>query len=100
MDAVISLVESVRDVVRSYARHGYSGGRPFRLYYVENPQDEVFGIVAPYDPIYKQADLVLMARIVNNQVIIDIDKTSVSLAQELKRAGVPEDRIVIAWAHK
>ena len=96
MDTLITLVEPVRDVVRSYATHGYSGGQPFRLYYVENLQDQVFMVVAPYDPLYKQADLVIMTRIVNNQVIIDIDKTSVSLYNELKQAGIPENQIVIA----
>lgn len=90
-----TLVEPVRDVIRSYATHGYSGGKPFRLYYVENLQDQVFSLVPPYDPLYERADLVIMARIVNNQVIIDIDKTSVSLYDELKQAGIPENQIII-----
>jgi len=97
MDTVTTLVEPVREIVSSYATHGYSGGQPFRLYYVENQQDQVFSIVAPYDPLYKRADLVLMARIVNNQVIIDIDKTSVPLYDALKRAGIPEDQLIVAW---
>ncbi len=100
MDTVKTLVEPVREVVSSYATHGYSGGQPFRLYYVENQQDQVFSIVAPYDPVYKRADLVLMARIVNNQVIIDVDKTSVPLYDELKRAGIPESQISVAWRHE
>src|SRR5438128_12572675 len=97
MDTVTTLVEPVREVVSSYATHGYSGGQPFRLYYVENQPDQVFSVVAPYDPAYKRADLVLMARIVNNQVIIDIDKTSNSLYDALKRAGVPREQIVLAY---
>ncbi|SRR5258708_33608483 len=97
MDTVTTLIESVREVVSSYATKGYSGGQPFRLYYVENAQDHVFGVVAPYNPVYKRADLVLMAHIVDNQVVIDLDKTSVSLCDELKRAGIPESQIKVAW---
>jgi XisI protein len=100
VDIVTTLVEAVRKVVSSYATHGYSGGQPFRLYYVENQEDQVFSIVAPYDPLYKRADLVLMVRIVNNQVIIDMDKTSVPLYDALKRAGIPESQITVAWQHQ
>ncbi|SRR5258708_2063280 len=100
MDAATTLVESVRKVIRSYATHGYSSGKPFRLYYIENEKEQVFSIVALYDPIYKRPDLVLMARIVNNQVIIDIDKTSVPLYDELKRVGIPETQITLAWHSK
>ena len=100
MAAITTLCEQVRKVVSSYATHGYSSGKPFRLYYVENEKDQVFSIVAPYDPVYKRPDLVLMARIVNNQVIIDIDKTSVPLYEELKRVGIPENQITVAWHNK
>lgn len=92
-----TLAERVRDVIRSYATHGYSGGQPLRLYDLENLHDQVFSVVAPYDPLYERADLVIMARIVNNQVIIDLDKTSVSLYGELKRAGIAENQIILVW---
>lgn len=99
MDRVTTnLSDVVRAEVSSYATKGYNGaGERSKLYYVENQQDQVFSIVAPYDPAYKRADLVMMARIVNNQVIIDIDKTSKPLYDALKRAGVPENEIVLAW---
>jgi hypothetical protein len=42
----------------------------------------------------------MMARIVNDQVIIDLDKTSKPLYDALKRAGIPENKIVIAWKVK
>jgi hypothetical protein len=102
MDRVVTnLSEVVRKEVSSYATEGYNGaGERSRLYYTENQQDQVFSVLAPYDPAYKRADLVMMARIVNDQVIIDVDKTSKPLYDALKRAGVPERQIVVAWKPK
>lgn len=101
MDQITTLAETVHAVVSSYATHGYNGdGEPSKLYYVENRQEQVFSVVGPYDSAFKQAHLILMVRIVNDQVIIDQDKTSVSLRDELKRAGVPETQISLAWSSK
>ena len=93
----IQLTEIVRHLVSSYATKGTSPLRNVQVYYVENLQEQVFSVVAPYNPKHNRPDLVLMARIVNDQVIIDIDKTTVPLFNELKRAGVPESQIVFAW---
>jgi hypothetical protein len=98
MDRVTTLTDTVRKVVSSYATHGYNGnGERSKLYYVENIEEQVFSVLGPYDPAFKQAHLILMARVLNDQVIIDQDKTSVSLRDELKRAGVPENQIALAW---
>jgi len=98
MDTVNTLTETVRQAVRSYARRGYNAaGERDRLYYVENPQDQVFAILAAWNSALKRADLVLMARIVDDQVIIEQDKTSVSLWDELQKVGVPKEQII--WKH-
>src|SRR5262245_34756290 len=98
MDRVDVLTETVREVVTAYATKGYNGsGEPSKQYYVENTTEHIFCVVAPYDPSDPKALLVIMARIVNNQVIIDHDQTSVSLYSELVRAGIPENQIVMAW---
>ena len=97
MDRVIALHELVRQEVSSYATHGYNlAGARIKLYFVENPQDQVFAVLGPYDPVDDKAELVMMARIVDNHVVIDFDKSSKPLYNALKRAGIPEDRIVIA----
>jgi hypothetical protein len=101
MDRVTTLTDTVRRVVSTYATQGYNGnGEPSKLYYLENVQEQVFSILGPYDPAFKQAHLILMVRIVNDQIIIDQDKTSVSLRDELKRAGIPENQISLAWHRK
>src|SRR5690242_12847422 len=101
MDRVDSLTETVRSVVTSYATEGYNGaGEPSKLYYVENSDEHAFCVVAPYDPSDQKALLIVMTRIVNDQVIIDQDNTSVSLYSELVEAGIPENQIVMAWRLK
>lgn len=101
MDRVTTLIEAVRAVISSYATHGYNGdGEPSKLYYVENTPEQVFSIVAPYDPATKHAHLIIMARIVDDHIIIEQDNTSVSLRDELKRAGIPENQIMLAWRRK
>ena len=98
MDTVTTLTDTVRSVVNSYATHGYNGnGEPSKLYYLENTQEQVFGILGPYDPAVRQAHLILMVRITNDQIIIDEDNTGSSLYDELIHAGVPDNQITLAW---
>jgi hypothetical protein len=101
MDRVTTLTETVRSIVSSYATRGYNGnGEPSKFYYVENIQENIFSVVGPYDPAVKHAHLILMVRIINDQIIIDQDKTSVSVRDELKSAGIPEHQISLAWNRK
>ncbi|SRR5260221_13135111 len=97
MDSITALDELVRETVRSYSTYGYNmAGQYIKLYFVENPLEQVFAILGPYDPAEGKAELVMMARIVNDQIIIDFDKSSKSLASALIRAGIPEAQIVVA----
>ena len=101
MDRVTTLTETVRSVVSSYATRGYNGnGEPSKFYYVENMQENVFSVIGPYDPAVKHAHLILMVRIVNDEVIVEQDKTSISVRDELKSAGIPGRQIRLAWHHK
>jgi len=96
MDRVIA--EVVRQEISSYATHGYNlAGERIKLYFVENPQDQVFAVLGPYDPVDDKAELIIMVRIVEDKVIIDFDKTSKPLYSALRRAGVPDQQIVVAW---
>jgi hypothetical protein len=92
-----SLNNLVRQEVSAYAGEAYGVNGPTRLYYTENPQQLVYCVTAPYDPVFRKADLVLMARIVDDQVIIDVDKTGKPLRDALRQAGVPDYQIRLAW---
>ncbi len=101
MNGVIKLSDIVQQEVRSYATRDYNlAGERIKLYFVENPEEQVFAVLGPYDPADDQAELVMMVRIIDNQVIIDFDKSSKSLYSSLRRAGVPEQQLVVAGAVK
>src|SRR5258706_5102108 len=103
MDRLKSLVNTatlsnlVRQEVRAYAGEAYGVHGPTKLYYTENLQDLVYCVTAPYDPAYQKGDLVLMARIVDDQVVIDVDKTGKPLRNALRQVGVPDYQIRLAW---
>lgn len=90
----VTLAEILRQEVASYATQSYQGDE--RLYFTENPTQLVYCVVAPYHQAFGKADLVIMARIVNDQIIIDMDKTSKPLYEALRSAGIPDEQIVVA----
>ena len=103
MDAVKAntLVETVRKVVMSYATEGYNqAGEPDKLHYVENPQEQVFAVLEAYNAASKHGTLVAMVRLVAGMIIIDENKTDVSLKTELVQAGIPDSQIVFAGDRK
>ena len=91
------LEEILRDQVASYAGPVESQAGMSELFFVENPQKQVYCIVAPYDPGYKKTDIALMAHIVDDTIIIDVDKNGDPLIQKLQQAGIPDEQISVAW---
>ncbi|HLA42505.1 MAG TPA: element excision factor XisI family protein, partial [Aggregatilineales bacterium] len=49
-------------------------------------------------PLLKKPQFVLIARILNEHVIIDVDITDRPLFEELMRCGIPREQIVLAYA--
>lgn len=92
-----ALDELLRQEVAAYAGEAISESGRFNLYFVEDSQSQVYCIVGPYDPAYQRADLALMARIVNDQIIIDVDKMGDPLYEALREQGIPDEQIVLAW---
>lgn len=70
------------------------------LYYTENPHQHVYCVTATYNNNEEKADLVMMARLINDQIVIDADKTSKPLCEELRRAGIPDEQIELAYERK
>src|SRR5262249_21131829 len=66
------------------------------LYDVKNTDEHIFCVVAPHDPSDPNALPAVMARIFSDQVIIDQDKSSISLYTALVQAGLPENQIIMA----
>jgi hypothetical protein len=99
MDQLVTsdLNRLLRQQVAAYAGEAISESGRFNLYFVEDNQSQVYCIVGPYDPAYRRADLALMARIVNDQIIIDVDKMGDPLYEALREQGIPDEQIVLAW---
>jgi len=96
MAIAIALSQIVQQEVKAYAGE-WTGmdGKPSRFYFLENPDDQVFCVVAPQTGWRKNPEVIVMARVVNGQVVIDIDKTDKPLREALQQAGVPDSQIVI-----
>jgi len=94
---VATLSKLVRQEVTAYAGEAYGVNGLTKLYYTENSHDLTYCVTAPYDPTYRKAALVLMARIVEDQVIIDVDETGKPLRDALRQAGIPDYQIRLAW---
>lgn len=90
------LVELTRREVKRYA--GYS---PIaKLYPILDDNSQTYAVVIiEDDPSARPASVVVMARVVNDRIIIDEDTTDKPLYEALiHNAGIPREKIVLAYA--
>jgi hypothetical protein len=82
-------------VVEGYARPTIQG----KSYAVSNSEQHIFTVViVPNYPPKFDSGIIVMARIVGNYVIIDEDTTDRPLWEELVRAGIPREQIILTYA--
>ena len=96
MDRVIDLEAIVQREVEDYA----SGGSWKTTFYpVSDTVRQHYTVLAiPDYPRKSRAGIVVAARIVGVKVIIDEDNTDRPLVEELMRAGIPREQIILAYA--
>jgi hypothetical protein len=95
MDRVIELTDIVRREVAGYSGPTYHA----KTYYTEDDKRHIYSvIVVPDLPRPFPARIVVMARIVDDKVIIDEDTTDRPLYEELIRNGIPREQIILAYA--
>ncbi len=92
-----TLSQLLQQEVAKYAGEGLSLSGPTQLYYVQNLEAQVYAVLAPYHPAFGKTDVVIMARIVNDRIVIDVDKTNKPLHEALWQSGVPDEQITLAW---
>lgn len=91
-----SLAEIVKNEVEDYARGGWWQGAG---YAISDQVRQIYSVVfVPDRPRPFPARVVVMARVVEDWVMIDEDTTDRPLLQELVRAGIPRARIVLLYA--
>ncbi|MEO8611846.1 MAG: element excision factor XisI family protein [Chloroflexota bacterium] len=89
------LTAVVQQVVEGYARPTIEG----KSYAFSNTERQIFTVViVPDYPPKFDSGIMVMARIVGNYVVIDEDTTDRPLWEELVRAGIPRDQIILTYA--
>ncbi len=97
MDGVIlDLVGIVRREVEAYADGDWWEAN---AYVVSDAIRKIYTVVVvPAYPRKYKAGLVVMVRIVGDQVIIEHDTTDHALYEELVAAGIPREQIILTYA--
>jgi hypothetical protein len=91
-------VNDLADVVRHEVADYIAPSPNSTMYFVENAEHEAFLAISVPHEYKNKARVVLMARVANGQLIIETDITDRPLYEELLRAGIPRERIVLAYA--
>lgn len=95
MDRVIDLAAIVQREVEGYERPALKA----TTYAISDIERQRYTIhIVPDQPRKYNATIVVMARIVDDKVIIDHDTTDRPLWKELVRAGIPREQIILAYA--
>jgi hypothetical protein len=95
MDRVMDLTSVVQQVVEGYARPTLEG----KSYAVSNTERQIFTVViVPDYPPKFDSGIMVLAHIEGDRIIIDEDTTDRPLWEELVRAGIPRDQIILTYA--
>lgn len=89
-----ALAQIVRNVVQDYS--GLSIGSI--TYAVHDDEQQIYSVlIVPDHPRRFKSRVMVMARVVGDTVVIDEDTTDRPLVSELVRAGIPREKIVLAY---
>jgi hypothetical protein len=98
MDRVTDLTTIVQ---REVAEYNHARDYKAKGFYLEDVQQQAYAIVIvpdPDHPLVKKPGIIIMARVVNDKIIIDEDLTDRPLYEALVEAGIPREQIVLAYA--
>lgn len=85
-----SLAQIVKETVFWYVSSGFD----HKMYGVMDETKQLYAVLGVDFPIHKrQPDIIVMARIADDRVIVEEDRTDRPLVEELVRKGVPREKI-------
>ncbi len=95
-------MDRIDDIVRHEVSE-YNNVRDFKAkgFFLEDSRQHVYSIIIVPDddhPFIHEPNVMMMARIVGDTVVIDEDKTDRPLFESLVEAGIPREKIVVAYA--
>ncbi len=95
------VMETLGDLVAHLvAEYDDAEGYKDKSYYLKDTHQAIYTImIVPDDdhPSLKAPRLMLLARVITDLVVIDVDTTDRPLYQELLRAGIPREQIVLRY---
>jgi hypothetical protein len=95
MDQVMNLSTTVQKEVEDYAGPAFLG----RTLAISDPDRQTYAVlVLPDRPAKFDSGIVVLARVADDQVIIEEDLTDRPLWKELVRVGIPREQIILAYA--
>jgi hypothetical protein len=97
MERVVTVAEIVRREVAAYNTPAWKS----KSYFLEDGQNQVYGVVDVPEsdhPNAPQPIFIVLARVVDDTIIIHQDITDRPLYEELVHAGIPREKIVLAYA--
>lgn len=90
-----TLRQTLKSVMSGYAGKALNG----ESWFTESPDSHLFTVVSFCEIQGKQCvDTSLIARVVNDHVVIDHDANNKLLVDALVQAGVPRQHIILAYA--
>lgn len=90
------LTKIVKDEVAWYAS---GGGQNHKMFAVLDDVNQIYTVNSIGDPGHEYATgIVVQARVIDDIVIIDQDKTDKPLFKHLIQTGIPREKIILAYA--
>lgn len=96
MERITNLTETLRRNVIDYYRPALRA----RTFFLENSAEQVFGVVSIAEdasPHSEHNGIVVLARLQDDRIIIEEDTTDHPLWEALQHAGIPREKIVLAY---
>ncbi len=96
-------MEALADILKREMAWYTSGGFDLEAYLLCNDAQQVYSVnivSTAYPKPQWPADVVVMARIMGDYVIIEDDRTDKPLVKRLVAAGIPREKIILAYANE
>jgi hypothetical protein len=93
-----TLKDILKEEVQEYV--GSGRGANLLLFPLADPEFRVYGVVVDYPKRQYRTDILILARMVGDKIIIEEDNTNKPLLAALLQRGVPRDQIVLAYQNE
>ena len=93
MDRIVDIQAITSQVVADYAARSLNAN----LYYIHDESKKIDVVVAVPHNRQNVPHLVVMTRLVGEQVIVEMDNTDHPVEYVLVASGIPRRQIIVAW---